>query len=194
MLPVYLAGEMKRILSTLVTISLLFGVTAVAADKVTIDGTSVTLHCPEHLKSDSISWYKIDKDGNEKPAGLIDNRPEYKVDDYSESDDGEYVCKAGQSQYKFYIKVKVCEGCIELNTGTVIGIISGDLLVTFLVALSVYCFAKRKRTASKDYRQPQLGAQSVPLGRGSNVAASQQQSEYAPIKSGQRDLYDKLQR
>ncbi|XP_038635664.1 TYRO protein tyrosine kinase-binding protein isoform X1 [Scyliorhinus canicula] len=184
---------MKRILSTLVTISLLFGVTAAEAEgKVTIDGTSVILHCPQIFKADSISWYKIDKDGNEKVEG--GNGYEFTILDYSESDDGGYGCKDAASKYKFYIKVKVCKGCIELNTGTVIGIISGDLLVTFLVALSVYCFAKRKGTASKDYRHEQLGAQNVPLGRGPNIAASHQQSEYAPIKSGQRDLYDKLQR
>ncbi|XP_038635665.1 TYRO protein tyrosine kinase-binding protein isoform X2 [Scyliorhinus canicula] len=141
---------MKRILSTLVTISLLFGVTAAEAEgKVTIDGTSVILHCPQIFKADSISWYKIDKDGNEKVEG--GNGYEFTILDYSESDDGGYGCKDAASKYKFYIKVK-------------------------------------------DYRHEQLGAQNVPLGRGPNIAASHQQSEYAPIKSGQRDLYDKLQR
>ncbi|XP_078415349.1 T-cell surface glycoprotein CD3 epsilon chain-like [Cetorhinus maximus] len=164
---------------------------------VRVERTNVILTCNINGSS-TVSWSKIsEKDGTTTKIPSQDDKA-YNISDYSTSNDGLYQCaengKTNPTKVKFYLRVKVCDGCLDLDTGTVIGIICGDLLVTFLVALSVYCFAKRKAAASKDYRHQQIGAQDLPLVRGSNTAPLQQHSEYAPIKSGQRDLYDKLHR
>ncbi|XP_078055348.1 T-cell surface glycoprotein CD3 epsilon chain-like isoform X2 [Mustelus asterias] len=150
-------------------------------------GTTIILTCP----FDKVElWGHPDKADKSK---ISEEGQSYRIQDYSESDNGQYFCNSESGKYIFYVRAKVCKDCIELNAGTVIGIICGDLVVTFLVALSVYCFAKR-RAVTKEYRNQQLGDPDVPMGRGTNIAASHQQSDYAPIKSGQRDLYDRLKR
>ncbi|XP_041030359.1 T-cell surface glycoprotein CD3 epsilon chain-like [Carcharodon carcharias] len=185
-------GTHTGIVLVVVSLLLVTGSKGDTQEWVKVDGTTVTLICSS--EENPVTWWKInEKDGS---RNVINNKENiYNISDYTMSKDGTYECKGkGEHVFKFYLRVKVCVGCFDLNTGTVIGIICGDLLVTFLVALSVYCFAKRKGAASKDYRHQQIGAQDLPLGRGSNIAPSHQQSEYAPIKSGQRDLYDKLHR
>ncbi|XP_041091053.1 uncharacterized protein LOC121304155 [Polyodon spathula] len=36
-----------------------------------------------------------------------------------------------------------CKSCYQMDMGTIIGIIIGDIILTFLIALSVFCFATR---------------------------------------------------
>ncbi|XP_036449793.1 TYRO protein tyrosine kinase-binding protein isoform X1 [Colossoma macropomum] len=42
-----------------------------------------------------------------------------------------------------------CGSCYQINMGIVIGIITCDLIVTLLIAISVYCFATRQRRKSR---------------------------------------------
>lgn len=35
----------------------------------------------------------------------------------------------------------MCQNCVELNSGTLAGIIIGDIIATLFLALGVYCFA-----------------------------------------------------
>ncbi|XP_051896028.1 T-cell surface glycoprotein CD3 epsilon chain-like [Pristis pectinata] len=148
--------------------------------KVDVKNSSVTLTCPG---STDVKWYRRGQ--------LTSHNQDYTVQDFTHHNNGAYYCEAGSSKYNFYIRVKVCRDCIELSTGMVIGIICGDLLFTLLVAGLVYWFAKRKGAASKDFRpfEPDV----FPPSRPPHMSAAHQ-TEYAPIKSGQREVYDKLQR
>ncbi|XP_067910295.1 T-cell surface glycoprotein CD3 epsilon chain-like isoform X2 [Heterodontus francisci] len=159
----------------LVVIFLLLGVTVNAEQHVQVDGTTVKLICPAGADGSGVdSWHHEGKQLDAPPGSKTFN-----ITDYTESNDGKY---------------EFCEGCIDLNTETMIGIICGDLLVTILVAGSVYGFAKRRGAASKDFRHQKFEPDGIPSSRGSNMTSAHQQSDYAPIKSGQRAVYDKLQR
>ncbi|XP_078282843.1 T-cell surface glycoprotein CD3 epsilon chain-like [Rhinoraja longicauda] len=164
------------------------GVAAETASRVKVEGTTVTLTCPLP-KSPSPEWFKTQKPGT-KPNS-IDSGSVYVIEEFSDSNNGEYYCKNVNSKYSFYIRAKVCQGCIELNPSVVIGIICGDLFFTLLVAGLVYWFAKQRGATAKDFRPREPG--DFPPSRPPHAAAAHQ-SEYAPIKGGQRDVYDKLQR
>uniref|UniRef100_UPI00398F0AEA T-cell surface glycoprotein CD3 epsilon chain-like n=1 Tax=Pristiophorus japonicus TaxID=55135 RepID=UPI00398F0AEA len=169
------------------TILLLLGVTASAAmEQVNVEGTTVTLLCP--LPGPSYTWTTNDK--NEVPGDQT-----FSIHNYTEEKNGKYRCKSGNDDpYQFYIRAKVCEHCIDLNTGTVIGIICGDLILTLLVAGSVYWFARRQGAASKDFRGRPHKADEIPFTRPADMISPHQNPHYAPIKGGQRDVYDKLNR
>lgn len=154
---------------------------------VTVAGTTVTLTCPL-VEPNKLEWFKKAKSGTDTDLQSVETK--YDISDFTDSNNGEYYCKDGPSTYSFYIRAKVCESCIELNTGLVIGIICGDLFFTLLVAGLVYWFAKQRGAAAKDFRPLEPA---YPPSRPPPTAAAHQ-SEYAPIKSGQRDVYDKLQR
>ncbi|XP_067910294.1 T-cell surface glycoprotein CD3 epsilon chain-like isoform X1 [Heterodontus francisci] len=174
----------------LVVIFLLLGVTVNAEQHVQVDGTTVKLICPAGADGSGVdSWHHEGKQLDAPPGSKTFN-----ITDYTESNDGKYECKQKAGSHWFYLRIKICEGCIDLNTETMIGIICGDLLVTILVAGSVYGFAKRRGAASKDFRHQKFEPDGIPSSRGSNMTSAHQQSDYAPIKSGQRAVYDKLQR
>ncbi|XP_032905618.1 T-cell surface glycoprotein CD3 epsilon chain isoform X2 [Amblyraja radiata] len=163
------------------------GVAAQTDPYVTVAGTTVTLICPL-VEGKKREWFKKLKSGTD--SDLQSEESNYVIKEFTDSNNGEYYCKDGAATYSFYIRAKVCQGCIELNTGLVIGIICGDLFFTLLVAGLVYWFAKQRGAIAKDFRplEPAYPPSRPP------PTAPANQSEYAPIKSGQRDVYDKLQR
>ncbi|XP_069750714.1 T-cell surface glycoprotein CD3 epsilon chain [Narcine bancroftii] len=165
-------------------ILMLLGVAASAEHNVRVEKTTVILVCPFD-SSKSYEWYK-------SPDTVLksDHENEYSIFDFTNSNNGEYHCKNEQSKYSFYIQAKVCSDCIDLSTGMVIAIICGDLFFTLLVSGLVYYFAKQRGASSKDFRQLD---NDFPPHRPPHMTPAHQ-TEYAPIKSGQRDVYDKLQR
>ncbi|XP_020378217.2 T-cell surface glycoprotein CD3 epsilon chain-like [Rhincodon typus] len=158
-----------------------------AHEYMTHNENEVTLNCP--LNDPKISW----KDTNDQRVSTDDDRT-LKLVFRNGIVESHVYCESDEEKYHFYINMKVCKDCINLDPGTVIGIICGDMLFTLLVVMGVYCFAKKRGGNSKEFRHPQFEPMETPAGRSANVTASHQQSHYAPIKSGQRDVYDKLQR
>ncbi|XP_072094397.1 T-cell surface glycoprotein CD3 epsilon chain-like [Mobula birostris] len=154
--------------------------------RVKVEADSVILTCP--LLS-TITWFRKTK-GNED-SKIDTNDENYRIQNFGEQHNGKYYCKNSTSKYYFYIRARVCADCIELDTGVVIGIICGDLALTLIVAGLVYWFAKRRGPSSKDFRS--LGADDFPPSRPPHMTSAHQ-AEYAPIKSGQREVYDKLQK
>ncbi|XP_072449640.1 T-cell surface glycoprotein CD3 epsilon chain-like [Chiloscyllium punctatum] len=172
-------------ITVLAVVILLFGISEGEHDSVTVNENSVTLTCP---LDEPVSWYEgtsTSELGKEKSHTLSANNGISK---------GYFRCEANNKKSYFYVNVRVCGDCIDLGMGTVIGIICGDLLFTLLVVMGVYCFAKKRGGHSKEFRHPQFEPMETPGGRSTNTPASHEQSHYAPIKSGQRDVYDKLQR
>ncbi|KAG7469166.1 hypothetical protein MATL_G00126070 [Megalops atlanticus] len=80
-----------------------------------------------------------------------------------------------------------CRACFHLDTGAVVGIIVGDIILTLLIALSVYCFvshqkknrlealeSKGKTHASSKRKKPDL------------------ESTYQELQGVQNDVYSDL--
>ncbi|XP_062894840.1 T-cell surface glycoprotein CD3 epsilon chain-like [Mobula hypostoma] len=153
---------------------------------VKVEADSVTLTCPF---SQPVTWFRKRKD--KEPLTKDTNDKKYTIENFNDHHNGKYYCDDGSSKYYFYIRARVCADCIELDTGMVIGIICGDLALTLIVAGLVYWFAKRRGPSSKDFRS--LGTDDFPPSRPPHMTSAHQ-AEYAPIKSGQREVYDKLQK
>ncbi|KAL6471992.1 hypothetical protein MHYP_G00206420 [Metynnis hypsauchen] len=100
-----------------------------------IDGTTVTLTCP----GESPKWTKDGKtpDGEPTENALM-------ISNYKDTHNGLYNCTTGDKTYYFYTKLKVCEGCVDLDMGWATMIVIGDILVTLGVILIVYLCAKKK--------------------------------------------------
>ncbi|XP_048418200.1 T-cell surface glycoprotein CD3 epsilon chain-like [Stegostoma tigrinum] len=159
-----------------------------SSELITYDEKEVTLNCPFNFSK--TSWHRWNT-GQKEP---IRSGPTHQLLFHRGIAQDHVYCEHEGKKHHFYINMKVCKDCINLDTGTVIGIICGDMLFTLLVVMGVYCFAKKRGGNSKEFRHPQFEPMETPAGRSANVTASHQQSHYAPIKSGQRDVYDKLQR
>ncbi|XP_077633417.1 T-cell surface glycoprotein CD3 delta chain [Crocuta crocuta] len=57
---------------------------------------------------------------------------------------GVYTCKRKEEQDKIHfmqVYYRMCQNCVELDSGTLAGIIITDIIATILLALGVYCFA-----------------------------------------------------
>ncbi|XP_072885608.1 T-cell surface glycoprotein CD3 epsilon chain-like [Hemitrygon akajei] len=165
---------------------LLQGVEAQTEERVSIGVDSVILMCPMQK---NIKWFKKEQTKFKTIDRMTEQ--EYKIENFGEKDNGEYHCADDSTNYYFYIRAKICADCIELGTGMVIGIICGDLAFTLMVAGLVYWFAKRRGPSAKDFRS--LDPDDFPPSRPPHVTSAHQ-AEYAPIKSGQREVYDKLQK
>ncbi|XP_017564929.2 T-cell surface glycoprotein CD3 epsilon chain [Pygocentrus nattereri] len=98
-----------------------------------IDGTTVTLFCPE----EPTKWKK---DG----ADLVGTDKNLTISNYKDENNGFYQCGTEKNKYYFYTKLKVCVDCVDLDMGWATAIVIGDILVTLGVILIVYLCAKKK--------------------------------------------------
>ncbi|XP_073674374.1 T-cell surface glycoprotein CD3 epsilon chain-like [Garra rufa] len=122
---------------------LLFTVTVNPAQSqgIEIKDNSVILSCSD-TDTESVTWsngkdsivnktYEV-KAENEKVEGLFSC-------EYTKTDS----VPNEQIKHVFYLRVKVCENCYELNGLLAWGVILGDLMVTGGVILIVYLFATK---------------------------------------------------
>ncbi|XP_041090764.1 T-cell surface glycoprotein CD3 epsilon chain-like isoform X2 [Polyodon spathula] len=141
-----------------------------------VSGTEVTLTCPfTYTEEGDITW-KDKKGGIEE-----ENRLTFKT--YDKTKDGLYHCIFKGKQYSFYVKAKVCEGCVEVEVVQVIGIIFADLLVTVGVAILVYYWAQNRKGATA-MAPARPGRQ--------NRAPPVPSPDYEPIRTGNREVYSGL--
>ncbi|KAI4897703.1 hypothetical protein NFI96_012940 [Prochilodus magdalenae] len=132
-----------------ISLILLFAVARVNSDdpkpfdkdkNVEIDGTTVTLICPE----DSAKW---EKEGKEAEGEKTENK--LVINKYTDKNNGLYHCVNSDStvskqKYYFYTKLKVCEGCVEMDMSYSLGIVIGDIMITVGVVILIYMCAKKK--------------------------------------------------
>ncbi|XP_072535111.1 TYRO protein tyrosine kinase-binding protein [Salminus brasiliensis] len=78
-----------------------------------------------------------------------------------------------------------CGSCYQINMGVVIGIITCDLIVTLLIAVSVYCFATRQ----KRKRRLHTRANSCEPGKGKLRQSSSRPKEVEITESPYQELY-----
>ncbi|XP_018601034.1 TYRO protein tyrosine kinase-binding protein [Scleropages formosus] len=82
-----------------------------------------------------------------------------------------------------------CRNCYQLDTGTLVGIIVGDIVLSVLIALSIFCFVynmkKKKRTL--DALEGKGKKQTS-----SKIKTEDAESTYQELQGVQSDIYNDL--
>ncbi|XP_066540061.1 TYRO protein tyrosine kinase-binding protein [Hoplias malabaricus] len=78
-----------------------------------------------------------------------------------------------------------CGSCYQINMGMVIGIIVCDLIITLLIAISVYCFATRQKKKSRLHTR----SNSCDPGKGKLRQSSSRPKEVEITESPYQELY-----
>ncbi|MGH0165907.1 UNVERIFIED_CONTAM: hypothetical protein FKN15_073297 [Acipenser sinensis] len=79
-----------------------------------------------------------------------------------------------------------CKSCYQMDMGAIIGIIIGDIILTVLIALSVFCFANR---INKSRLEALKGKSDIKMkGKGS----ADKQSTYEELQRHRQDIYSDL--
>ncbi|XP_047017380.1 T-cell surface glycoprotein CD3 epsilon chain isoform X2 [Ictalurus punctatus] len=129
-------------------------ITVVAGQSdVSISGTTVTLTCPADPE-DTIQWFKY---AQTDPLSLPAETNTYSISNYTDKSDGFYYCSYGAESKKhhFYIKAKVCEGCVDMDMIVAFGVVFADVLITLGIVAIVYFCAKNKAGTAAPQRATQ---------------------------------------
>ncbi|KTG01000.1 hypothetical protein cypCar_00006017 [Cyprinus carpio] len=88
-----------------------------------------------------------------------------------------------------------CTSCYQLDTGVAIGIITCDIILTFLIALSVYCFiSHQKRRSSLHTHARCCGSGKAKTHQPSTRPKTiEMESPYQELYGVQSDIYSDLQ-
>ncbi|KAJ6653178.1 hypothetical protein lerEdw1_010051 [Lerista edwardsae] len=108
---------------------------------------------------------------------------------------GQYTCRLredGPHVGHVYLKVKVCESCVELGLGLVAGIILADVLLTLGVLLGVY-YCSKNRVARLGGSAAGGGGRGRPRGPKTDAPPPVPNPDYEPIRKGQREVYAGLE-
>ncbi|NWX35905.1 CD3D protein, partial [Notiomystis cincta] len=58
---------------------------------------------------------------------------------------GLYECETGGQRNRLQVYYRMCQNCIEVDAGTISGIIIADVVATLLLAVAVYCVSAHDR-------------------------------------------------
>ncbi|XP_036938105.1 T-cell surface glycoprotein CD3 gamma chain-like [Acanthopagrus latus] len=115
---------------------------------------------------------------------------------YNDENTGEYECRSSsdpdqiQILSKIYVKFRTCDNCIELDGGTIAGLVTGNVVATIVIGVAVYLVVSQTRISpstshKKSSDRQHLVANEMP--RGTN-------DHYQPLntRTRQGDTYDTL--
>uniref|UniRef100_UPI0037E9A24E T-cell surface glycoprotein CD3 epsilon chain-like n=1 Tax=Semicossyphus pulcher TaxID=241346 RepID=UPI0037E9A24E len=110
---------------------------------------------------------------------------------YKDENSGEYSCERNGESTKIYVKFRTCDNCIQLDTGSIVGLVVGDVLATIVIGVAVYIVASQNRTGQKTSNKKSSDRQPLFPSERSNRAPN---DDYQPLKprGGQKDTYDVL--
>ncbi|XP_072315314.1 T-cell surface glycoprotein CD3 gamma chain-like [Eucyclogobius newberryi] len=110
--------------------------------------------------------------------------------EYNDLNTGEYVCQnTSTDPVKIFVKFRTCDNCIELDIASVAGLVVGEVVVTFVLGVSVFLIAKHVQTST-----------TAPNKKGSDKQRLVQHEEsndddnYQRLRPGIKDVYDKLKK
>ncbi|XP_059813003.1 T-cell surface glycoprotein CD3 delta chain-like isoform X1 [Hypanus sabinus] len=106
---------------------LLFGVSE-AKINITSSGDSLRMSC----MNQNVTFKKSENE----PVTIVTSCP-LTIWKVTEADSGIYECH--QESEPTFLFIKDCINCIQVDPGTLAGIVIGDLVATFLIAVAVYC-------------------------------------------------------
>ncbi|XP_028664312.1 T-cell surface glycoprotein CD3 epsilon chain-like [Erpetoichthys calabaricus] len=156
---------------------------AVTEVDVSISDTTVILTCPW----DDNTLKKWDGHKWNEEKSFDENTKVFTFNSFTAHMNGLYFCESkgtSSSSHYLYIKVKVCEGCVEMDSMTAAGVIIGDLLVTLGVALMVYFWVQNKKGTTN------LGAGGRPVRQDRPPPVPN--PDYEPIRAAGRETYSGL--
>ncbi|XP_015191971.1 TYRO protein tyrosine kinase-binding protein [Lepisosteus oculatus] len=84
-----------------------------------------------------------------------------------------------------------CQSCYHLASGTIVGIIVGDIILTLLIALSVFCFVSRMKKNHLEALQATKGNISMSASR---KVKDDAESTYQDLQGVRNDIYSDLRR
>ncbi|XP_028275047.1 T-cell surface glycoprotein CD3 gamma chain isoform X2 [Parambassis ranga] len=133
---------------------------------------------------------KLSCQGNYKLDGKEEKELHLK---FMDENSGEYKCLGntkGSNPEKIYVKFRTCDNCIELDVGSIVGIVLGNLVATAVVGVAVYLIASVTRTGpagppKKKSSDRQLLVPNEGSSRGTN-------DHYQPLRARQVQTYDVL--
>ncbi|KAM8769547.1 T-cell surface glycoprotein CD3 gamma chain isoform 2-T3 [Acanthopagrus schlegelii] len=112
---------------------------------------------------------------------------------YNDENTGEYECESSSKDRilsRIYVKFRTCDNCIELDGGTIAGLVTGNVVATIVIGVAVYLVVSQTRISpstshKKSSDRQHLVANEMP--RGTN-------DHYQPLntRTRQSDTYDML--
>ncbi|XP_074071271.1 T-cell surface glycoprotein CD3 delta chain isoform X2 [Macrotis lagotis] len=60
---------------------------------------------------------------------------------------GIYSCSdsKGKKSSRLHVYYRMCQNCVEVNSGSLIGVLIADVIATIILAVGVYCFAGHEK-------------------------------------------------
>ncbi|XP_066495373.1 T-cell surface glycoprotein CD3 epsilon chain isoform X2 [Tiliqua scincoides] len=152
---------------------------------VSITGKTVNLRCPEsNLKWHVLKGKTYVQDQDQRNPLPLTGAKEV---------EGQYACIGSDVTFaSVYLKVRVCDNCLELSLGLVAGIIVSDLLITLGVLLVVY-YCRKNRVTRLGGGAARGGTQGRPRSQKTDSPPPVPNPDYEPIRKGQREVYAGLQ-
>ncbi|XP_068563119.1 T-cell surface glycoprotein CD3 epsilon chain-like [Cebidichthys violaceus] len=111
---------------------------------------------------------------------------------YKDENSGEYTCVDAEKpddEEKVFVKFRTCDNCVELDTGSLVGMIVGDVVATVMIGVAVYIIASQNRIGPVTSPKKSSDRQHL-VPREVSRAPN---DHYQPLKTGrQRETYDVL--
>ncbi|KAG7322053.1 hypothetical protein KOW79_014911 [Hemibagrus wyckioides] len=136
---------------------------------ITVEGSvsfqdrTVTLTCPNVDEDSDLKWKKDGKSINDQKQVTLS------LSDYTDKNDGLYSCTSQESAeektHYFYIKAKVCDGCVDLDMTLALVVVFADVLLTLVIVLAVY-YCTRKNAGTAGPQRPTQARQGRAQARG----------------------------
>ncbi|KAI7806544.1 TYRO protein tyrosine kinase binding protein precursor [Triplophysa rosa] len=94
-----------------------------------------------------------------------------------------------------YFSFLYCSSCYQLEIGAAIGFITGDILLTLLLTLSVYCFVSHQKRTGSSHPQTRCCSSSKTTTHQSSMRSkmTEVESHYQELYGVQSDIYSDLQ-
>ncbi|CAJ1066130.1 T-cell surface glycoprotein CD3 gamma chain-like [Xyrichtys novacula] len=116
--------------------------------------------------------------------------------EYKDENSGEYTCVSkdnGEPEgEKMFVKFRTCDNCIELDEGSVAGIVVGEVVATTVIGVAVYLIACAQTRTGADKLDKKSSDRQHLIPPERNTRAPNDHYQPLKHKGGQKDTYDVL--
>ncbi|XP_040901479.1 T-cell surface glycoprotein CD3 delta chain-like isoform X2 [Toxotes jaculatrix] len=122
---------------------------------------------------------------------IKDDKDVNKLVRYDDMASGEYICSKDDSlQAKIFVKMRTCDNCIELDIGSVFGLVMGDVVATIAIGVAVYLIAAYAQTGRIPSNKSKSSDRQHLVSNDMTSRAPGDHYERLRHKGGQKDTYD----
>lgn len=122
---------------------------------------------------------------------------------YDDNNSGEYECltppadnehpdNPGTETVKIYVKFRSCDNCIELDEGSVAGLVVGNVVATIVIGVAVYLVVTVSQTRTPSKTSNKKSSDRQQLIRDVSPRPTDEPYQRLNLKGVQRDTYDEL--